>query len=446
MVPNALLKPVLGLAVGVLTFILVPADREVALALGVFVTIAWFWISEAIHISATALMVPVLAVATGLLDMRGAVSGFASPVIFLFMGGFALAAALQRHGIDRWVASRILSLSPGRPLVAIVLLFLATSLLSMWISNTATVALMLPIALGLLGRESADEKPALYCFLLLGLAYAGNIGGMATLIGSPPNAIAASAAGISFTEWLGFGLPAFAVFFPAMVVLLYVIVRPQLNLAMDMADDTAEALPGRGLVVLIFVATATCWVLGDFIAPLLGVESGFDTLVALAAIVALTATRSLPFDDFVAKTNWGILLLFGGGLTLSALMGTSGASQYLADVVVAVMPGDSRWLLYLGICLFVIFLTELVSNTASAALLVPIFMTVAAGLGAGEVEVAVMIAIGASCAFMLPVATPPNALVFGSGFVPQRTMMRTGLVLNLAFAVVLSLMFTVFGP
>ena len=166
-------------------------------------------------------------------------------------------------------------------------------------------------------------------------------------------------------------------------------------------------------------------------------------MVALTAIALLVGSGCLRFSEFAAGTNWGILILFGGGLTLSAALQTSGASAWLADNIVGLLPADQLWLLLLIVCLFVIFLTELVSNTASAALLVPLFVTVAAEFSFAADHMAVMIALCASCAFMLPVATPPNALVFGSGHVPQRAMMRVGLVLNLTFAVVLALLFVV---
>ncbi len=416
----------------------VDAAGEVRLGLALFSFIAWLWITEALPISVTALLVPLGASLLGLSGVRDSLANFASPVIYLFMGGFALAAALQKYELDRAFAHRVLAMSRGHAPVAVLLLFLVTACLSMWISNTATVAMMLPIAAGLLSGHDRERDGRLFLFVLLGLAYAGNIGGMATLIGSPPNAIAASAVSLSFRDWLGFGLPAFFILFPTMIVLLYLLVRPPLDTRLELEEHELTADPKRPLVIVIFVLTALGWVMSSPLSTLFGVTGGFDSLIALAAIVALVATGCLTFSEFTEKTSWDILILFGGGLTLSSIMQSSGASAWLADGIVALLPADHPWLMLLVICLFVVFLTELVSNTASAALLVPLFMSVAPGFGLSQEMVAVLIALCASCAFMLPVATPPNALVFSTGCVPQRSMMRIGFCLNVAFSLLLS--------
>lgn len=316
----------------------------------------------------------------------------------------------------------------------------------MWISNTATIALMLPIALGLLSAHQANSttKPSkknqanVYVFVLLGLAYSGNLGGMATLIGSPPNAIAASAVGLSFADWLSWGVPMFALLFPLMILVLFVIFRPKFSNQINLTLPVVESSLQRNLVVTIFSVTACGWVFSAPLATFIGISSGFDAMLAVTAIVLLTGSKCLLFDDFIKKTNWGILILFGGGLTLSALLQTSGASFWLATAISSNLPADNTWFVLVIICIFVIFLTELVSNTASAALLIPLFMTVAVELNLPPAGIAVVIALCASCAFMLPVATPPNAIVFSSGLVPQKQMMRAGLVLNLVIALVIA--------
>ena len=424
----------------------VEAPVQVQQGLAIFVAIAWLWITQALPISATALLIPVLAMVSGILPATQAFSSFASPVIFLFMGGFALAAALQKYSLDASFALKMLSLSSGRPLLAVLLLFLTTALLSMWISNTATIALMLPIALGLLSAHQADNtnKPSkknqanVYVFVLLGLAYSGNLGGMATLIGSPPNAIAASAAGLSFADWLSWGVPMFALLFPLMILVLFVIFRPKFSNQINLTLPVVESSWQRNLVIAIFSVTACGWIFSAPLATFIGISSGFDAMLAVTAIVLLTGSKCLSFDDFIKKTNWGILILFGGGLTLSALLQTSGASFWLATAISSNLPADNTWFVLVIICIFVIFLTELVSNTASAALLIPLFMTVAVELNLPPAGIAVVIALCASCAFMLPVATPPNAIVFSSGLVPQKQMMRAGLVLNLVIALVIA--------
>lgn len=417
------------------------AERQVQLGLGLFTCIAWLWLSEAIHISATALMVPLLASLLGIFEVREAFQGFSHPIIFLFMGGFALAAALQKYELDRIFAVRIMTASRGVPLIALLLLFLTTAMLSMWISNTAAVAMMLPLAIGLISSENPKENPRLYLFVLLGLAYSGNIGGIATLIGSPPNAIAASAVDLNFADWLKFGIPAFVLLFPIMIVILYLYVRPDIQHGLRIDKTTLAPDRRRLLAGLVFLATAAGWIFSGPLAAIAGVTESFDSIVAVTAIILMIVIRILSFAEFVEHTNWAVLILFGGGLTLSAALQSSGASAWMADNIIEILPAGNQWLVYLLICIFVIFLTELVSNTASAALLVPLFFTVGLEFGYPAEVMVIMIAVCASCAFMLPVATPPNALVFSSGLVPQRKMMTAGLILNLSFALLLSSLF-----
>lgn len=416
----------------------IDAEVQVQQGMAIFVAIAWLWITQALPIGTTALLIPVLALSTGLLSAPQAFENFANPIIFLFMGGFALAASLQKYGLDQLFALTMLSLARGRPFVAIVFLFITTAILSMWISNTATIALMLPISLGLLSRQRADENPSLYVFVLLGLAYSANLGGMVTLIGSPPNAIAASATGLSFADWIQWGLPLFVILFPLMIGILLLIFRPKFSQPVTFEIKRTDYHWQRNIALAIFALTALGWVFSVPLSELLGVSSGFDAMLAVLAIILLTGSKCLPYDEFIKQTNWGILILFGGGLTLSAMLNSSGASMWLANQISGHLPANNSWLLLLIICLFVIFLTELVSNTASAALLVPLFMSVAVDLQLPPVVIAVVIALSASCAFMLPVATPPNAIVFSSGFVPQQQMMRAGLVLNVVFAFVIA--------
>jgi len=417
---------------------LLPADPKIGAGLALFVLIGLLWLSEAIPLTFTALLVPVLGVGLGLANLDSALAGFAHPVVALFLGGFALAAALSEHGIDRWLAQRLLTLAGGRALPAALLLAVTTALLSMWISNTATTAMMLPIALGL-SAPLADSHPRYRVFLLLALAWSANIGGMATLVGSPPNAIAAAALGWSFNDWLAIGIPAFVLLFPLALLVLFYTTRPEANLP---TVDVKTILPfptspGAIMTLAIFLLTVGLWVFGAPLGDRLGIETSFDSWVACMAIVLLGISRCVSWQHIEAHANWGVLLLFGGGITLSMLLQSSGTSAWLADGISQALPAEETWLVYLIIASFVIFLTELASNTASAALLIPLLMPVASSVGADPVTVALLVAFAASCAFMLPVATPPNAMVYGSGHVPQRTMIRAGIVLNLIAAGVL---------
>jgi len=230
----------------------------------------------------------------------------------------------------------------------------------------------------------------------------------------------------------------FALLFPLMILVLFILFRPKFSDQLELALPVVEANWQRNLVITIFLFTALGWVFSTPLAAFAGIKSGFDAMLAVIAIVLLTGTKCLSFDDFIKKTNWGILILFGGGLTLSVLLQTSGASSWLANTISSNLPADNTWFVLVIICIFVIFLTELVSNTASAALLIPLFMTVAIDLNLPPAGIAVVIALCASCAFMLPVATPPNAIVYSSGLVPQKQMMRAGIVLNLVISLVIA--------
>lgn len=416
----------------------VPADARIGAGLALFVLIGMLWLSEAIPLTFTALLVPVLGVAMGLTTLDDALAGFAHPIVALFLGGFALAAALGEHGLDRWLAQRLLSLAGGQAMPAALLLALTTALLSMWISNTATTAMLLPIALGL-SAPLADRYPRYRVFLLLALAWSANIGGMATLVGSPPNAIAAAALGWSFNDWLIVGLPAFLALFPLALVVLFYTTRPEANLPRVNVETVIPfpMQPGAIVTLGIFLLTVGLWIVGAPLGKWLGIDSAFDSWVACLAIVLLGVTRCVSWQRIEAQANWGVLLLFGGGITLSMLLQSSGTSAWMAEGISQLLPEEQSWLVYLVIALFVIFLTELASNTASAALLVPLLMPVASSVGADPVTVALLVAFAASCAFMLPVATPPNAMVYGSGHVPQRVMVRAGVILNLIAAGVL---------
>lgn len=415
-----------------------PQAPQTSAGLALFVLIGVLWLTEALPLTYTALLVPLLGVAFGLADMKGALAGFAHPIIALFLGGFALAAALAEHGIDRWLAQRLLALARGRALPAALLLALTTALLSMWISNTATTAMLLPIALGL-SAPVALTHPRYRVFLLLALAWSANIGGISTLVGSPPNAIVAAALGWEFNDWLAVGMPTALILLPLALLVLFVVVKPERDVPRVEAGRYVPfpVSPGAISTLLVFALTVSLWIGGRPFAAGLGIEQSFDAWVSIAAIVLLGITRSVTWHQVETHANWGVLLLFGGGITLSMLMQSSGTSAWLADAVSVWLPTERPWLVYLIIATFVVFLTELVSNTASAALLVPLLMPVSSAVGADSITSAVLIGVAASCAFMLPVATPPNALVYGSGDVPQRMMMRAGVAFNLIAASVL---------
>ncbi len=403
-----------------------PAGRGLALVL----TIGWLWLSEALHVSVTALLVPLLATVSGILPLDAALVQFADPIIFLFLGGFALAAGLRRQGLDRWMAAWVIGRAGNRLDVAARWLFWLTALLSMWISNTATAAMMLPLALGLLAPLAPERHSGVYAYVLLGVAFSANIGGIGTLVGSPPNAIAASNAGIGFAQWLLWGIPLVLVMMPAMELGLRLALRPELDVPVEAPVLEAAWTSRHSLMLGVFALTVLLWVFGAPLNARLGIGRGYDAAVALLALVMLHLLRLAEWRDIDRSADWGVLLLFGGGLTLSRVLDVSGAGQWLAlqlDGPVELLPAAAC----LGLMIvFAMALTEVTSNTASAALLIPLFMGMAPHV-AGP-SLAVLVAVGTSCAFLLPVATPPNAIIYGSGHVPQRTMVRSGLWVSAA--------------
>ena len=435
---SRLLAPGLSLLACAVVYTIGPDEPQLRTGLALFTLIGSLWMTQAFALSITALLVPLLAVLAGVLTVRESLASFANPVIFLFLGGFALAAALSKHGLDRALAMAMLRVAKGHALGAAILMFVLTAVLSMWLSNTATTAMMLPLALGLLRDATSSEDPQAWrtqAFVLLGLAYSASIGGIATLVGSPPNAIAAAQANISFAQWMQIGLPMAAIMLPLMLLLLYTLLRPRLQLKAPTAPLKAEQAftwtTPRALTTGIFAITVVGWVFGAPLGTALGVTQDFDTVVALTAIALLGSTGVLQWKDIEQQTQWGVLLLFGGGLALSQIMAATGASLFLAEGLIHSLGAAPPWLLLLALVAFVVLLTELVSNTASAALLIPIVLGLAPALGYSGASLATAVALAASCAFMLPVATPPNAIVFGSGWVSQRTMMRSGIAINL---------------
>ncbi len=416
-----------------------PGDATLNSGLGLLLVIALLWLSEALPLPVTALLVPLLAMASGLQAAGQAFAAFAHPIIFLFLGGYAMAAALHQQGLDRWLAQGFLRLGRGRMLPASLLLFAATSLLSLWISNTATTAMMLPLVLGLI--EDADEqRPGTAWFLLLGLAWSANIGGMGTLVGSPPNAIMAAETGIDFREWLAVGLPVSALLWPMGMGLLYVLFHPG-NDPIDLSSEHKLRWnrAQRG-TVLIFLLTVLAWIFSKSLAQWLGITKGMDSWIAISALVMLHALGWLDWQTLKNRTDWGVLILFGGGLALSSILKSSGASLWLTQALLGPLQMLPGWALILGLVLFVVFLTELASNTATTALLLPLLLPLAPQLGLEPLLVAFLLSLSVSCAFMLPVATPPNAMVFGTERLPQRVMMRAGLYMNSLAAVLLSLL------
>ena len=407
------------------------ANANKGLAILLFVAILWF--TEAVHITVTAIMVPILAAVSGIpeMDTKAALSSFADPIIFIFFGGFALATALHIQKLDRKIALWLISLSGGNMMLAVLLIFAVTAFLSMWISNTATAAMMLPLALGMMDHLDRQKDRKTFVFVLLGIAYSASIGGLGTIVGSPPNAIAAKALNLDFVGWMKLGLPMMLLILPLMLLSLYLVLRPKFSktTADTNEEQTIPWTPVRVITMLLFACTALAWIFSGHVKDWLGVTNP-DTVIALIAAVMVVVLGLASWKDVADNTDWGVLMLFGGGIALSVLLQKSGASLVLGQQMATAFVLAHPFIVIMGVAAFIIILTEFTSNTASAALLVPIFASIATQMGLPKEVLVMVIGIGASCAFMLPVATPPNAIVFGTGLIQQRDMMRVGVLLN----------------
>lgn len=409
------------------------------LALATFIGI--LWLTEAIHITATAILVPMLAIFIGIpeYDTKKALTSFADPIIFVFFGGFALAAAMHVQKLDRKIAFGLVSLAGGHLGRAIVMIFAVTAFLSMWISNTATAAMMLPLAIGLLSHVDASKDRNTFIFVLLGIAYSASIGGIGALVGSPPNGIAAKELGLDFMGWMKFGLPVMLVSLPVLLGVMYLILRPNLSHKVSLVHEDIPWTMPRVLTIVVFAITAISWIFGKQLGEMFGFKSP-DTVIALFAAVAVLMLGLVSWKQVSDNTDWGVLMLFGGGIALSDIMKNTGASAVLAEQISGGLTGSSAIIVILVVAAFIIFLTEFTSNTASAALLVPLFVPIGTAFGLPPEILVMVIGIGASCAFMMPVATPPNAIVMGTGHIKQGDMMKVGFFLNLAAIGIVTIM------
>ena len=429
----------------VLLLLYLPFDLKVNQGLAILIFIAILWLSEAIHVAITAILVPILAAILGLMNTKDALKSFADPNIFLFFGGFALAATMHFQELDKIIARRVLNLANNKLSTSLIYIFITTAFLSMWMSNTATAAMMLPLALGILSQIDVEKNRNIYVFTLLGIAFSASIGGIGTLIGTPPNAIVASNLNIGFSQWLKYGIPMVLIFLPLSIFVLYIVFRPNLNQKIELHVENIPMNKARYVTLAIFVFIALSWIFSSSINPYISSWlnlskkiANFDSIIALMAAILVCVFKVIDWKHIQKNTDWGVLLLFGGGITLSVILKDSGASKVMADGIVWLISNTNLFVLALIVSFFIVFLTEFTSNTASAALLVPLFISIAESLNVSPLGLALIIGIGASCAFMLPVATPPNAIVFGTGYIKQSEMVRVGIILNIVCSVTIA--------
>ncbi|PHS78218.1 MAG: anion transporter [Rhodospirillaceae bacterium] len=423
--------------------------------LGVALCMAFWWLSEALPVPVTALLPLIAFPILGLFSFKVTAAPYAHPLIFLFMGGFIIAKAIESWNLHQRIALHIVKAFGTRPDYLIAGFMLATASLSMWVSNTATTVMMLPIAISIIGvlteKEDATVASNTGTALLLGIAYSASIGGAGTLVGTPPNALLAAFAQdnlgieLGFAEWMTIGLPVVFVMLPLAWLLLTRVTCPVARVPIPGAkaiiikeiEDLGPMTVEEKRVAAVFALTALSWVFRPLLTnafPNLGLTDSGIALIGAMSLFIIPSNQndgtSLMTWPKAVQLPWGVLLLFGGGLSLAGAISKSG----LADTIGGSLTGLSGFpiLVLVGaVTVLIVFLTEITSNTATTAVFLPIVATVAHSTGVAPLELLVPVALAASCAFMMPVATPPNAIVFASDRLTIGQMAKAGFLLNL---------------
>lgn len=422
------------------------------------ILMALWWLTEALPLPATALLPLALFPLLGISDLPTTATPYAKDIIFLFMGGFMLGLAMERWGLHKRIALRIILATGTGPRRLVAGFMIATAAMSMWISNTATTIILLPVAqsvVTLMLQNAASDSAAaatsarrFATCLVLSIAYSASIGGSGSLIGSPPNLVVAGYAeqefgcSISVLDWMRLGLPAVAILLPlSWLYLTRVAFRfdpRHLPCGRAQVRGELEALGpmnrGERIVSVIFAVTALLWILRPQLAQWLQLPGLSDAGIAMVAALVLfivpvqRGVAALDWETAI-RLPWGILLLFGGGLSLASAIATHDVDRFIAGGLSG-FEALSPFVLLAAVATLVVFATELSSNTATATAFAPILAAVAVGFGTNPLPVLFAVGLGANYAFMMPVATPPNAIVFGSGRVQIGDMVRTGMALN----------------
>ncbi len=448
----------LGLMLGPLLFVLILASpKPAALSGDAWVVVALaalmasWWMTEAAPMAMTALLPIIILPLTGVSSVKEATNPFAEPIIFLLLGGFIIALTIEKWGLHKRIAIGVVSSIGTSPSKLVLGFLIATAFLSMWISNSAATMMILPIALSV-GAVMQDRK--LTTALLLAVAYAASLGGMGTLIGTPPNSMAAGfiqqsfGRTVSFADWMKVGVPVMLVMLPLCWIILTKITqrldsRPSI-LAAEVIDRERAQLGRMSTpewrTALLCVAVALCWMLRSFITKVPGLDKVSDDILAVlfALLMFLVPAgdaskpdqRLLDWSDTV-KINWGVILLFGGGLSLAAAIDKTGLAQWLGQSLAGAThlpPFVLALLLAASVC----FLSEIASNTALVAALLPVLGATAKATGMDPLTLILPATLAASCGFMLPAATGPNAIAFGTGKLKSADMLRAGLLLDIA--------------
>lgn len=460
------LRPRIGLALGPLLFALVywlpgltGLDDAPRAVLAVTLWVATWWITEALPIPATSLMPIFLLPITGGADERTASMAYGNPIVFMYMGGFTIALAIQKWDLHKRIALAILSVVGAGASRVTLGVILATAFLSMWISNAATALMMLPIGLALIEsirQKGLFEEADLRRFakgLLLSIAYAASIGGLATLIGSVPNAVFAAVSEASlgrtvrFADWFFFAAPLTALMLGVLYLYMTRVafhVRPRQDIGADFARNQLRALGPMGFeekaVLAVFSTVGMLWIGSGFLPAPLRLSDTSISMLGAVSLFLLPARRGrgrlMGWPD-MKDLPWGLLLLFGGGLSLAAAFESSGLTQWFGTQLggLQVLPFV---LIIVALAAIVLFMTEIMSNTAVSNMLIPVGIGLALGIGAEPQLIMSVIALSASCAFMLPISTPPNAAVFSADWIRIDDMVRAGFWMNIAAVILIS--------
>lgn len=463
------LGPILFLIILNLPFELISEQGDMVIATAVWMVV--WWITEAVSISVTALLPLILFPLLKIMPINDVGANYGSSIVFLFFGGFVMALALEKVNLHKRIALSIIKITGTTPNKVVLGFMIATASLSMWISNTASTVVMLPIAMSVIslliddadGFTKSDQNFALS--VMLGIAFSANAGGIATVIGTPPNSIMIGLLEneyniqISFLKWMVIGVPFSAVMITIsyLVLVKWMFPNKQLKFAASKEVINSEleklgSMSGKEkMVLVIFGVTVFLWIfrtLINKIFPDLGLS---DTIISIMAAVSLfTIPYNLKKGDFIiqwkdtSKLAWGILILFGGGLALAKGMSVSGIVDVVANAIAA---SDISILLTASLLIvLMLFMTELMSNVALVAVLAPVVAGIAIGLEIPILYLLIPVTMASSCAFMLPMATPPNAIVFASGYIKVHEMARVGIILNLIAVALLVVLFQFIIP
>ena len=450
----SLLGLIFGILVFLFFFISSPPEglnRIAWLTAGVTILMTIWWVSEAIPIYATGFAPLILFPLLDLFELKIVASSYAHPLVLLFLGGFIIASAMEDSGLHKRIALKILSFSGTSPSKIIAGFMITTALLSMWVSNTASTIMMLPIATSVIAFFSIQKKIDNKSFaipLLLSIAYSASIGGTATLIGTPTNIMLASILSdtynfqISFIDWFMIGLPVVAILLPVVWFFLNKIIFNVSSKKSDALENTLKkmkreigiASAKEKIVAFVFFMTAILWIFRKTLNESFGLSLNDTSIGILGAlllfIIPVDSNKRACSWKTANQIPWGVLFLVGGGIALSKAIKTSGLAEWIGSFS-SYLYGLDIYLLILIAVALIILLTELNSNTATVATFSPILIIFAIGLEVNPLIFVIPTTIAASCAFMLPIATPPNAVVFGSGIVKINNMIRAGLMLNL---------------